>query len=153
MLSGVNGENVSRLFVERHLLLGVSDFKRFIVYEAMNKIAARGDASTGMAIKFNVSEFKYTPNWGLLTVFAADNPAASVSEYIVRQYMVLFSVASNGNVTIPTTTTISTQTAGSLGPVILFVPQTGTFDLRIEISNYTNANRQCSASLEIFRVA
>ena len=106
-----------------------------------------------MVIRFNVSEFKYTPNWGLLTVWGADNPGASSAEYIIRQLFVLFTVPSDGSTAIGATTTIATQTAGSLGPTITIPAQTNTFDLAVNVNNYTNANRQCSATLEVFRIS
>lgn len=151
-ISGTNGENISRLFIQRRLLLGVNNFKRFIVYDSMNRLVARGDVNTSMAIRFNVSECKFTPNWGLLTVWGADNPGSSSAEYILRQYFVLFTVPSTGSTSVGTTTTIATQTAGVLGPTITFPAQTNTFDFEVDVNNYTNANRQCSATLELFRV-
>lgn len=151
-IGGTNGENISRLYVQRSLLAGISDYKRFITLDTDRRMVARSNAAGGMAIKFNVSEFKFTPNWGLLTVWGGDNPGASSAEYIMRQYFVLFTVNSSGDVSIGTTTTIATQTAGALGPTITIPAQTGTFNLEVDVNNYTNANRQCSATLEVFRV-
>jgi hypothetical protein len=149
-LSGVNGENVSRLFVQRHLVSGVQDFKRFIVMDSMTRRIARGDATTNMAIKFNVSDYKFVPCWGLLTVFGGDDPASSSAEYIIRQYFILFTVPSTGSTVVSATTTIDTQTAGSAGVTITIPNQTSTFDLEIDVNNYTSAGRMCNATLEIY---
>lgn len=149
-ISGVNGENISRLYISRNLIAGITNLKRFIVYDSMNRVIAKGDASTSMAILFNVSEQKFVPTWGLLTVWGANNPLTSTAEYIIRQYFVVFSVNSFGDVGINSTTIIATDTAGSLGVNITFPAQTGTFNLEINVNNYVDANRACSATLDLF---
>lgn len=151
-IGGVNGENISRLYVQRHLLNGIANFKRFIVKDSETRYLARSNAADGMSLKFNVSELKFTPNWGLMTVWGANNPGASADEYIIRQYFVLFSVPSTGSTNPLSNTVIATQTAGSLSPTITFPVQTNTFDFAVSLNNYTHANRQCSATLEIYRV-
>ena len=152
-IGGTNGENISRLYVQRQLLAGLSDYKRYLVKDSEQRYVARSNAAGGMVIRFNVSEFKYTPNWGLLTVWGGDNPGASSAEYIIRQMFVLFTVPSDGSTAIGATTTIATQTAGALGPTITIPAQTNTFDLTVNVNNYTHANRQCSATLEVFRIS
>lgn len=151
-IGGVNGENISRLYVQRHLLNGIANFKRFIVKDSETRYLARSNAAAGMSLNFNVSELKFTPNWGLMTVWGANNPGASADEYIIRQYFVLFSVPSTGSTNPLSNTVIATQTAGSLSPTITFPAQTNTFDFAVNLNNYTHANRQCSATLEIYRV-
>ena len=150
-ISGTNGENISRLFIQRSLLAGLTNYKRYIVRDG-NTLLARSDAAGAMTLLFNVSEFKFVPCWGLLTVWGGDNPGASSAEYIIRQYFVLFTVPSTGSTVAGTTTTIATQTAGSLGPTITFPNQTNTFNYEVNVNNYTNANRQCQAELTVFGV-
>jgi hypothetical protein len=150
-ISGTNGENISRLFIQRSLLVGLTNYKRYIVRDG-NTLMARSDDAGAMTLLFNVSEFKFVPNWGLLTVWGGDNPGASSAEYIIRQYFVLFTVPSTGSTVAGTTTTIATQTAGTLGPTVTFPNQTNTFNFEVNVNNYTNANRQCQAELTVFGV-
>lgn len=150
-ISGTNnGENISRLSIARGLLAGLLDYKRFIMLDGSRKRMAISDATGGMSLKFNVSEFKFIPNVGLLTIYAADNATGSAAEFITSIRTVNFSVSSTGLVTINDDNVINNRIVGALGPTVSIPSGLSTFNLTVNINNYTGANRRVRGSLEVY---
>lgn len=149
--SVVAGNNPSRIFLDKQLLKGLTDYKRFIVSDGPFSFHGMSDATGGMTIELNVSEYRLIPAYGRLTVWAANDGAGSNVNYIIRDYWVDFVVASNGVVTLGAATVITTRLVdpGAFGPTITVAGSgAGVYDLLVTVANYTGANRLCRAKFE-----
>lgn len=150
-ISGVNnGENISRITLSRDLMAGLLDYKRYIVLDGSRRRMAVSSAAGGMIARFNVSEFKLIPNVGLLTIYAADNATGSASEFICQNMWVNFSINSTGQVLINNTQVINQLIVGALGPTVSIASGLSTFDLSVQINNYTGANRRLRVTLDVY---
>lgn len=149
--SDLAGKNKSRLKLAEGLLKGLRNYRRFIVIRGESVRLGISDDAGGMVMLFNTAELGNTPQWAKITVWGADAPSSSLAEYIIRQVWVLFSVASNGTVTVTASQVVDTFTAGALGPTITFpAGAIGSYNFSIAVNNYVNSNRRCRATLEIF---
>lgn len=150
--SALVGGNLSELYLTADLLKRNYDFKHYIIKEGETATSlAVSDDSGNLNMRFNVTKFAGIPNWGLLTVFGADNAGSSAAEFITIKVWVQFTVSSLGVVTIGSTQVIDTFTTGTLAPTATYpAGATGSFELGVNVNNYTNAGRKSRAKLEVF---
>lgn len=150
--SALVGGNLSELYLTADLLKRNYDFKHYIIKEGDTATSlAVSDDSGNLNMRFNVTQFAGIPNWGLLTVFGADNAGSSAAEFIAIRVWVQFTVSSLGVVTIGSTQAIDTFTAGALAPTVTYpAGASGSFELGVNVNNYTNAGRKSRAKLEVF---
>lgn len=152
LLTEIVGETKNSIYIEKDELIRQQDTKGYNFIVGKNRIAF-SDAAGGMACKFNVSDLIFTPSWGKLTVFGTNNRVAFDDTYIIRDYYVVFAVASDGAVNIVNTPQISEvlQDALALSPTITFTAQSaGSYQLQVSLNNYTGVNRIVRCSLELF---
>ncbi len=152
-LTGLTGNNLSRLYIEESLLVNLVDYKRFIMMDGLTtRQMAISSAATSTTCRFNVSAFRNLPAWGRLYIWGADNATGSNANYFIREAVVTFSVASDGAVTIASTTTITTTTAdpGAFSPGLTVAGSSaGGYEVSAQITGYTGANRYARAWLDI----
>ncbi len=149
--SRITGENVSRVIMDKNLMLGILDTKGFIFKDTERKRWARADSSTDLSIEVNVSDLIFTPTWAKVRLYSADSPNNSAAEYFCRELWVLFSVAGDGSVTVLTTQVDATFTAGALGPTLTIASQpAGTYKLKLKVNNYVSGTRLAEATVDIF---
>lgn len=113
---------------------------------------ATADSSTDLELDFKVPDATFAnPIVAKIRLAAFDNATGSASEYFATDLWVLFSVPSDGSVSIVATADNSTFTGGVLAPTYSIPAQpAGTYSLKVKVNNYTGANRFVKGFIDTF---
>jgi len=147
----ISGESPNSIYIERDDLIGNRDTKGFNFILGTKRMAF-SDSSGGMAAEFNVSDLKFVPSWGKLSVFATNDWAsgAGTANYLQRDYKVSFSVGGDGSV-IPNVQSLRDDlTTSTLTPTVTFPTQSaGSYKYVVEVNNFPGENALVKCFLEL----